>query len=748
MKRISNKLIRDEKGQALLMVLILILVGGLIIAPLLAHMSTGLKVGREVYEEKMYGQYAADSGVEDALYKIKVDDPALPPEWEGVWEGGDYGIPYGPPDYPLLHLNGNDVAVTIQPYWILTGLEDDKEGMMPHSEMVVVGNTTGTDPDTGNGVYQISINYDLSIGELFLMRIGAWLPSGFEYVGGSSNLEADEDAKYYCVPVTEDFRGGTAIKWNYSSPYVKFEDFPGGSAGKVAVTFQFTPQGNPTSAFSWVREKRGDIYLSWDVGVKVFKIRSLATDIASRKTVTVEAYASKNETPGMGSAMSGDYVAVGNSLMLPDPTNPSTGEDWRSRLLRKSDATIQSSNEASPGYIPPDANVEAAYLYWSGFIDYHYLNKKTSGWSWVPDPSTETPGDPNEKRGVKELNYNRYSSNPSQLVENAMVNTVSFSGATQDITADRWEVAWKNNDSPACWYYTCFKDITDLALSDGKSVKQHIEEAIESAGTYTFTLGHASHDKTVINQLRPSYKGPNDSGNGDYYWFTLYDSSGNPTADYTGYPLGCPATKRPSPPLPGELSYHARYHASYAGWSLVIIYSSLATKGHQLYLYDIRNPNFQFVESFPGGAYGSNPDFDGNGSPGGRVSNFLVPAPIEDEVNVAHMTCFVGEGDTTKTGDSFKVTGPSGSWAYLLDGVTGTVWNNVWNSKSVGLSAPGIDVDTFYVTWESGILNPGDTWAQIDIPTVGDGFTLSYIILSFRSSIKSSGAISYIYVGG
>jgi hypothetical protein len=739
MKRTLKKLIRDEAGQALIIVLVLMLVGGLIIAPLLSHVSSGLKTGKMVYEERMYGQYAADAGVEDALYKIKVDDPNFPPEWEGVWEGEEYGIPYGPPDYPTFQLNDNNVAVTIQPYWILTGLEDPKNGMMPHSDMVVVGNTTGA--VGSNGLYQISINYDLSKGELFIERIGVWLPSGFSYVPGTSNLEADSHAKYYCKPKTGDFQGGTAVTWDYSSN-VKFEDFPGGSAGKVAVTFQFTPAGSPVSAFSWVREKRGDVYLSWDVGMKVYQITSTATDENTGKTVTVEAYATKNETPGMGSAMSGDYVAIGNSLLIGDP-------DYRNELLKESSATVTSGTGA--GQIPANATIEAAYLYWSGWIDRYYWKATTSHgnttWSWVPSPDTVAGG-------IPDLNYNNYSSNPSQLVVNAKVNTVSFAGATEDITADLWAVCEKSNDSTPqgieeCWYYTCFKDVTKLVLSDGETVEWHIEDAIKTGGTYTFTLGHANKKgTTVINQLRPSYNGvPGGTKDGDYYSFTLYNSSGNSTSDYTGYPLGTPAHKLPS----GEVSYKDRYNASYAGWSLIIIYSSPETKGHQLYRYDITNAKFKFVESYPGGAYGSNPDFDGDGNPGGRISNFLVPEPVEGEVNAAHMTCFVGEGDADKTGDSFKVTGPSSNWAYLLDG-TGYPWNNVWNSESVIgsniVSIPGVDVDTFYVTWNSRILNPGDTWAQVDINTTNDGFTLSYIILSFRSNIKTSGAVSYIYVGG
>ena len=69
MKRTLNKSIRDEKGQALLIVVILMLVGGLIIAPLLGFMSTGLIAG-QVFEVKMEGLYAADAGIENACWKL------------------------------------------------------------------------------------------------------------------------------------------------------------------------------------------------------------------------------------------------------------------------------------------------------------------------------------------------------------------------------------------------------------------------------------------------------------------------------------------------------------------------------------------------------------------------------------------------------------------------------------------------------------------------------------------------------
>ncbi len=80
MKRAWNKLKRGEKGQALISVIILLVIGGLIIAPLLGFMSAGLVAG-QVFEMKMEGLYAADGGIENACWKLingEVPDVANP----------------------------------------------------------------------------------------------------------------------------------------------------------------------------------------------------------------------------------------------------------------------------------------------------------------------------------------------------------------------------------------------------------------------------------------------------------------------------------------------------------------------------------------------------------------------------------------------------------------------------------------------------------------------------------------------
>lgn len=97
--KIMKRLIRDEKGQAMVLVLVLLLVGGLLVSSLLAYMGTGLLTGR-VYERRTAELYAADAGVEDAVWKIEHGDVTACP-----------AQPNQPPFN--INVNGKNVTVTI-----------------------------------------------------------------------------------------------------------------------------------------------------------------------------------------------------------------------------------------------------------------------------------------------------------------------------------------------------------------------------------------------------------------------------------------------------------------------------------------------------------------------------------------------------------------------------------------------------------------------------------------------------------
>jgi Tfp pilus assembly protein PilX len=64
-----RRLIRNEKGYILLLALLVLLVVGLISGPLLSYMVSGLRAGH-TFETGAAELYAADAGVEDAVWRI------------------------------------------------------------------------------------------------------------------------------------------------------------------------------------------------------------------------------------------------------------------------------------------------------------------------------------------------------------------------------------------------------------------------------------------------------------------------------------------------------------------------------------------------------------------------------------------------------------------------------------------------------------------------------------------------------
>jgi hypothetical protein len=208
---------------------------------------------------------------------------------------------------------------------------------------------------------------------------------------------------------------------------------------------------------------------------------------------------------------------------------------------------------------------------------------------------------------------------------------------------------------------------------------------------------------------------------------------------------------------------------SFCGWSLILIYTSPSTQGHQMYLYDT------FTYAPPKGATGyptNGSDIDPTGAtagPGGVISGFLVPQPVAGETDAATLTAFVAEGDWSYAGDFIAVNAPSQYWSNpwsIPDGSSCKLWDgitqdtshlagapslpntaaqpdNVWNGYSQTGLNDGVDMKTFHITWASNLIQPGDTSARIDMPTQLDSWDLVYLILSFRSTTTTGNQVSY-----
>jgi hypothetical protein len=783
---------KGESGQgALAIVIILLMLGAIILTPLLVFMSTGLKAGG-VYESKVQEFYAADAGIEDGLWQIKYDhldekftSPAYPD-----YDPYDYTTNYS---YQLSNdINNENVNVNITNVWIPSNIATPNpavaRSIIESGTLIVTGKVINF-PGGARG-YEIKISYsyqgdDPNGANLHINDIGVWLSGDFHYVpyglGSLNNYDSSPDSVAHC--------GGEAIVWDVDTT---LKDLPGGTSYPLVKTldFQFTgPAGQSPNAVSWITTTGvSAIPYSWDADSEVYNIASTAG------STTAESYVMKSEMRKLASAISGDYVAIGATLMtsVGSPYYPY----YRNRLFRESSATVQSSEPEDPGYIPEDTHVDAAFLYWSGWIekapgtgllviwgveDCNDFAAPIMGWtagsawdtyngqfrgtaynkanpgrnltmsstsidlsayvgqtvevSWQQsrggdledgdrlyfalsaDGGSTWSADIEAFRndisastfhytipdayltnnfrmrfylyGFSERSFlsteycyidNIEISVVQPLVENAKVNRVSFNGINVTADPDDCQVEL-TTDSGArdSWSYSCFYDVTNLELGEGASVKALIEEEMRSSGSgsLTFTLGHVLEGNS----------------------YSLYPSG------KTSYPLATPA-----------LSTSMQYQWTYAGWSLIVIYSSPETKGHQLYLFD----DFHYV-----GAHVTL-DFP--------ISGFLAPNPTAG----SHLTYFVGEGDDHYTGDYIEINGDR------LSG-PGNPADNIFNSYSNAIPNPtfksGIDIDTFDM---SAHIDPGDTSADVTLGTGVEIYNLVYIILSFRSEITTGGTISYL----
>jgi len=88
----------SQKGQALPLALVALAIGILTIAPFLGHAGSSL-IGSRIYEQSISEQYAADAGVEYAIWHLQSGESEVP-------EGGELEL-------PQFSLNSRSVDVTI-----------------------------------------------------------------------------------------------------------------------------------------------------------------------------------------------------------------------------------------------------------------------------------------------------------------------------------------------------------------------------------------------------------------------------------------------------------------------------------------------------------------------------------------------------------------------------------------------------------------------------------------------------------
>jgi len=224
MARLWQQIMKGEKGQALPIVLVLMLVGGLLIAPSLSYASTSLNAGR-VVEKNVNGLYAADAGVEYALWHI-VDGSDTPKE---------------------LPENVNQLKVKID-------AKEKKKGEGKGTYTLYYGELTETGPhydwlavdgemeliEEETYQYTITVTWQPEQGKppIDLKEIGVRLPVGYSYQPGSA----------------EGFFGGEL----FSTDEPDFEEQDGAGAYMVGWSFKHPP--------------RPEVTEDWPIGTQTFYV--------------------------------------------------------------------------------------------------------------------------------------------------------------------------------------------------------------------------------------------------------------------------------------------------------------------------------------------------------------------------------------------------------------------------------------------------------------------------------------------
>jgi hypothetical protein len=793
LKFICSRLSSGEAGYALIIVLVLLVMGSLTIVPVLGHLSTALKTGVK-YEGKTNELYAADAGIEDAIFEIKCD------QLEYVLAGQGYHVYDFDQtwEYELDEpINGLPVTVTIANEWIPYGVDppagdlDEIADTLLGSKLMISGGAESTT------TYAITINFTPETSgnvtdNLTVSSVGIWIPFGFSYVEDSSNLEQTPPEVYYSQPSypLPDHKGGQAVVWNFSPPLTfanipNFAESDGVQSARITFNYTADETGALPTAISWIET---DDYLliddilpvTWDIDTKIYKITSTA------ENTEIEAYASRCELRDMNDTIAGDYIATGNSLMEDRPGVGRSNE--RDNLLTESDATVST--------IPSDAVVTNAYLYWAAWYnenkpldedcDDYTTNAWTRGAGWTGPSSGRyaghsTTAEGNSARFLTSKTLNLSGLDPSAIVE---VRWEQTEAGTLEPDDALYYSFWNNDSSSWSENFTAFADDIDDTSKrfthtvpqeywqNGFKLRFYFSGFTDTAGTdeycYLDNIGVTwfvpTADTSAFFEIDGDrvYFDENEDPQIDPFGTEELTASAKEWSwvnNRRGYSYSCKieVTKLVqaysdsgseedldgngnATYTVGNVDGHLNDQLAWGGWSLIIVYASPDTAGHRLYLYD----RFAFNQGY------QNLDFDFDGQPGGDISGFIVPDIIEgdSDPSAGHLTCFVGEGDDGIEGDKALFTGQSGNSMYLSD-LPVNPWDNLWNSYSPGMTYDGVDVDTFDIPWENDssqpLVVPGDTTAHLDLRSDGsDAWNLVYLILSLRSKTTIGGTTHYM----
>lgn len=268
MKGILRKILNGERGQVLPIVLALLAFGGLTIASSLSYVSTGLNSGR-IVDERIKGVYAAEAGIEDALWAIRMG--------------------YTPPQQLAEPVNGMNVSIQYESQGIYTIYLGEMVALGVHNPYLDVDGDIVWDEGVGKYKYTITVTWLPEPGAptIHLAEVGARLPFGYSYDPGSAglfeeNLSTEPPAEF------EDEVGACMLNWVLASPLpdVSEED------PTETQTFYFGTEGEYAleGSYAWVVANREDVGAVGEITGNLYHLTSTASSAGDGRTMaTIDA---------------------------------------------------------------------------------------------------------------------------------------------------------------------------------------------------------------------------------------------------------------------------------------------------------------------------------------------------------------------------------------------------------------------------------------------------------------------------
>ena len=255
MVRFWQQIIRGERGQALPIVLALLVLGGLLIVPSLNYASTSLSAGQTV-KKNVRGVYAADAGIEYTIRRIKnfASFPTQLPENVNQMQVAIQAENLGP--YTLAY------------YGIILGVSGK------HYDYLTV---TGEIGPLTEGAYPYTITVTLNpeiTKTIQLNEVGVRLPVGYGYEPGSAADPVDNFSAY--EPISgQDAAGAQLLSWKLEGPERPVLKAPDNLI--VTQTFNITGTGELGGDYTWVVTNETDIGTVGEVTGILYRITATAT---------------------------------------------------------------------------------------------------------------------------------------------------------------------------------------------------------------------------------------------------------------------------------------------------------------------------------------------------------------------------------------------------------------------------------------------------------------------------------------